>query len=116
MVAGDQIGAAKGQHERRRVERLFVGGRARPAAPMPAGVSDQRQTIVDEAGLFQEREALLRNVAAGGVLCDREGAPERERDQRVVVRQRRLEPAPAVHRGPSFLPHALHQLQHVIAF
>ena len=94
MIVGGQVGAAEREHERRCVDRLLVRVGLHAIPGVPAGVADQHQTIVLKTGPFQERQRLARDLEARPVARDCEAAEQRQRQQRVVVGQGRLEPGP----------------------
>ena len=64
------------------------------AAAVPAGVADELQLIAVEADLFEKLERLARVAQRGALAGDRVGGEQRERQNGIVVGERRLEPAP----------------------
>ena len=97
VVAGGEVGAPEGQHERGGVDGLLVGARpsacraaCQPALPTSTSRSSSKQTSSRNSS---DSRATRRLVAIAG---QRVGAEQRQGHQGVVVGQRRLEPAPVV--------------------
>src|SRR5713101_812840 len=96
MIAGRQVGTTEGQHERCRVDGLFIRVRLRSPAAVPSSVADQNELPLVKAHLLQELERLASDAQAGPLARHRVRLEEREGNQGVVVRERWLEPAPTL--------------------
>ena len=88
VVARHEVRAPEREHERRGVGRLLVGvgARRRRARASPRCRSGRRRSSA-EADRLEKVERLARDVAALRIPRERVRAPERERQQRVVVGQ-----------------------------
>src|SRR5688572_25151504 len=90
------VRAAECQHERCGIDGLLVGFGFFLAAAVPTRVSDELQSIPVEADVLEKLERLARDPQRGAVASDLVSGKQRERQNGVVVGQRRLEPAPLV--------------------
>ena len=78
MIAGGQIGAAKGKHERGGVDRLLIRFRLGAPAAVPSGVSHEGQLSILETYLLQEVERLAGNAQACPLARYDESLEERQ--------------------------------------
>ena len=97
-ICRHHVRAAEREHEGGGVDGLLVGSGLFAAAAVPTGVAHQLQAIAVEADVLEKLERLARDAQRGALAGHPVGGEQRERQNGVVVGERRLEPAPVVGR------------------